>query len=351
MKNWAITEHYAPLECIEVPDLVPSGSEVVVEVRYCGVCHSDLHMWHGGYDLGGGNFFSVKDRGLKLPASPGHEIVGRVVALGPDATGVKVGDERVVYPWIGCGQCEMCAAENDNLCSAQRSLGSLIDGGYAGQVKVPHPRYLLSFDGIDAALAATYACSGLTAYSAIGKIMPLRPDQPVVLIGAGGLGLAGVAMLKALGHRAIVSIDPNPDKRAAALAAGASQALDGSGEGAVARLQAEIGKPVMGVIDFFGSDSTAATGLGLLAKGGRLILIGIGGGLLKLSVAGAIFRAVTVSGSITGSIPELRAVLELGRSGKLAPTPVATAPKSEVNAIMKRLERGEVTGRIVLAGP
>ena len=188
MKVWAITAHKAPLECVELPDLHATGSEVVVEVTHCGVCHSDLHMWHGGYKMGGDKFLSVADRGLKLPAAPGHEMVGRVVEIGPDATGVAIGDSRVVYPWIGCGACDRCATGDDNMCTRQRSLGAVLNGGFARQVKVPHPRYLLDYSGIPASLAATYACSGITTYAAIRKIGPLRPDQPVVLIGAGGLG-------------------------------------------------------------------------------------------------------------------------------------------------------------------
>jgi len=241
VKAWAVVAHGAPLECVELPDPESAGTDVVLEVTHCGVCHSDLHLWHGGYDLGGGKTLSVKDRGLVLPAAPGHEIVGRVVRLGPEASGIAVGDERVAYPWIGCGQCRHCKAEEDNLCSRQRSLGVSVNGGFGRLVKVPHPRYLLPFDGIDPALAATYACSGLTAYSAVQKIMPLGRDQAVVLIGAGGLGLAAIAVLRALGHANITSVDVSPGKRAAALAAGASQVVDGAGDDVSARVLAGSG--------------------------------------------------------------------------------------------------------------
>ena len=347
MKAWAVVAHGAPLECVELPDPEPTGTEVVLEVTHCGVCHSDLHLWHGGYDLGGGKMLLVKDRGLVLPAAPGHEIVGRVARLGPDASGVAVGDERVAYPWIGCGHCERCKAEEDNLCSQQRSLGVSVNGGFARLVKVPHARYLLPFDGIDPSLAATYACSGLTAYSAVRKIMPLGKDQAVVLIGAGGLGLAAIAVLKALGHANIVSIDVSHDKRMAALAAGASQAVDGGGDDVGARVLAGSG-PVSAALDFVGSDATVSTAMAILPKGGKLVLVGIGGGELTLSVAGTIFRSQTVQGSLTGTIQELRDVLDLARQGKLAPTPVREMPKHLVNEVMQRLEQGQVTGRVVL---
>ena len=347
MKAWAVVTHGAPLECVELPDPEPAGTDVVLEVTRCGVCHSDLHLWHGGYDLGGGKMLLVKDRGLVLPAAPGHEIVGRVVRLGPDASGIAIGDERVVYPWIGCGRCERCRAEEDNLCSQQRSLGVSVNGGFGRLVKVPHPRYLLAFDGIDPALAATYACSGLTAYSAVRKVMPLGTDQAVVLIGAGGLGLAAIAVLRALGHANIVSIDVSPDKRAAALAAGASRVVDGAGEDVGGRVLAGAG-PVAAVLDFVGADATVQTAMTILPKGGKLVLVGIGGGELTLSVAGTIFRAQTVQGSLTGTIQELREVLDLARQGKLAPTPVREVPKHRVNEVMQQLDQGQVTGRVVL---
>jgi alcohol dehydrogenase/propanol-preferring alcohol dehydrogenase len=347
MKAWAVVAHGAPLECVELPDPEPHGTEIVVEVTHCGVCHSDLHLWHGGYDLGGGKMLSVKDRGLVLPAAPGHEIVGRVVGLGPEASGVAIGDHRVVYPWVGCGSCEYCRAEQDNLCSQQRSLGVVVNGGFGRLVKVPHARYLLAFDGIAPALAATYACSGLTAYAAIAKLMPLAPHRAVVLIGAGGLGLAAIAMLRARGHANIVAIDVSAAKRDAALAAGAAHALDGASADVAAAVAAQAG-PIAAVIDFVGSDATARTALAILPKGGRLILVGVGGGELTLSVAGTIFRALTVQGSLTGSIQDLRDVLALAAAGRLAATPVTERPKHFANEVMQDLEHGKVTGRVVL---
>ena len=349
MKAWAVVAHNAPLECVEMENPAPVGTEVVIEVTNCGVCHSDLHLWKGGYDLGGGKMLSVKDRGLVLPAAPGHEIVGRVSRLGPAASGVTVGDQRVVYPWIGCGHCERCLAEEDNFCTQQRSLGVSLNGGFAQFVKVPHPRYLLAFDGVDASLAATYACSGLTAYSAVQKVLPLGSNQTVALIGAGGLGLAAIAVLKALGHDAIVAVDVSEGGRAAAIRAGAIQAFDGRMPDVAERVSHKA-KPVA-VIDFVGSDATARAGLAMLPKAGRLILVGVGGGEMTVSVAGTVFRAQTIQGSLTGTIQELRDVIELARQGRLLPTPIEERPKQEANAAMADLEHGKIIGRVVLVDP
>ena len=116
MRAWAVVENGKPLQELELPTPEPKGTEVLVEVTHCGVCHSDLHIWEGYYDLGGGKKMSLKDRGVTLPLAMGHEIVGRVAKLGPDAKGVKVGDLRIVFPWLGCGTCEKCLAEEDNMC-------------------------------------------------------------------------------------------------------------------------------------------------------------------------------------------------------------------------------------------
>ena len=348
MKVWAVVRNKQPLECIEMPDPVPTGSEVVLDVTRCGVCHSDLHFWHGSYNLGGGKVMSLRDRGVTLPRAPGHEMTGRVVACGPDARGVAAGDERIVYPWIGCGHCARCAAGEDNLCLAQRSLGVLENGGFGSRVKVPHPRYLVAYDGIDPSLAATYACSGITVYSAIRKVMPLAPDEPVLLIGAGGLGLAAIAMLKALGHRRIVSLDISAAKLRAAAQAGATETVEGGGSDVVARIQAMAGGPVSAAIDFVNTSETARTGMDALAKGGRLVLVGVAGGEITLSLATMIFRAQGVLGSNTGTVADLRDVVALAQSGKLASTPVQEFPKDAANDALMKLEHGEITGRAVL---
>lgn len=348
MKAWAVVRNNEPLECIEVATPQATGSQVVLAVEACGVCHSDLHFWKGSYNLGGGRIMTLADRGVTLPRAPGHEIVGRAIAAGPDAGDVKLGESYIVYPWIGCGQCEDCANEDDNLCLKQSSLGVLQHGGFAAQVVAPHPRYLVPLGGLDPALASTFACSGITVYSAIQKVMPLAPDKPVVLIGAGGLGLAAIAMLRAFDHQAIVAVDLDPAKRQAALDMGATAVVDGSGDDVSARIIAAAGGPVRAVLDFVNSTSTAAIGFGALAKGGRLVNVGVAGGELTLSLAGMVFRALSVVGSNTGSPKDLRAVVELAKSGKLPAMPVTRFARDDANLAMRKLKSGEITGRAVL---
>ncbi|HET9686638.1 MAG TPA: alcohol dehydrogenase catalytic domain-containing protein, partial [Pseudolabrys sp.] len=112
-----------PLQLNEQPTPQPTGSEVLLKVLAAGVCHSDIHLSEGYFDLGGGKRLSLADRGMKLPVTLGHENVGEVVALGPQANGVKVGDRVLAHPWIGCGTCDPCKRGEENLCRAMRSLG------------------------------------------------------------------------------------------------------------------------------------------------------------------------------------------------------------------------------------
>ena len=246
MRAWAVVANGMDLQEMDLPTPEPTGTEVLIQVTHCGVCHSDLHIWDGYYDLGGGKRMSLQDRGVVLPLAMGHEIVGRVAKLGPDAKGVAVGDLRIVFPWVGCGHCDRCLAEEDNMCLVSRALGVFQNGGYATHVLAPHPRHLVDPGTLDPALAATYACSGVTVYSAINKVMPLPADKPIVVVGAGGLGLNAIAVLRALGHRAIVVVDISADKRRAALDAGATAAVDGAGEGASERIIAACGGPCRG---------------------------------------------------------------------------------------------------------
>jgi propanol-preferring alcohol dehydrogenase len=137
----------------------------------------------------------LAERGATLPRAIGHEILGRVAKLGPEAEGVQVGDRRIVYPWIGCGHCRRCRVGDDNLCPNQRSLGVMQDGGFGSHVLVPHPRYLVDPGDVDPAVAAIFGCSGITVLGAIRKAMPFEPDDPIALVGAGGLGLAAIGWL------------------------------------------------------------------------------------------------------------------------------------------------------------
>jgi alcohol dehydrogenase/propanol-preferring alcohol dehydrogenase len=348
MRAWAVVENEAPLKEIELPTPEPAGTEVLLQTTHCGVCHSDIHIWEGRYDLGGGKVMNLKDRGVTLPLAMGHEVVGRVVKLGPQATGVKVGDIRIVYPWVGCGTCAACRAEEDNMCLTPKSLGVFQHGGYATHVLASHPRHLIDPGSLNPAVAATYACSGITVYSAIQKVMPLPPDEPIVLIGAGGLGLNAIAVLKALKHRNIVVADIGAEKRAAAEKAGATKTVDASGEGVHKRIIEACGAQPIAIIDLVNGSATAKFAFDALRKGGKLVQVGLFGGELSLPLPMMAIRALTVQGSYVGNPKELRELVRLAQAGDLQPLPVATVPQNEANDALMRLRDGRVTGRLVL---
>lgn len=351
MKAWAIVENGAPLQEIELPTPEPTGTEILLEVTHCGVCHSDLHIWDGYYDLGSAGRFDIVKRGITLPLALGHEIVGRVVKLGPDATGVKPGDIRIVYPWVGCGTCPRCLAGEDNLCPKQRSLGIYQHGGFATHVIAANAGHLVDPGDIDPALAATYACSGITVFAAIRKIMPLPPDTPIVLIGAGGLGLSAIAVLLALGHKSIISVDTSAVKRDAATKAGATATVDGTAERLDKAITEACGGPPVAIIDLVNGSGTAKAAHAALAKGGKLIMVGLFGGELNLALPFMPMRALTIQGSFVGAPADLRKLVELAQGGNLPKLPIETVPRREADAALHRLKAGDVTGRLVLVAP
>jgi D-arabinose 1-dehydrogenase-like Zn-dependent alcohol dehydrogenase len=347
MLSYDVVEWGQPLEKIERETPVPKGTEVLVKLKYCGVCHSDVHIRDGYFDLGGGKRLLMSERGMHPPVTLGHEPFGTVIAAGEDADGVPIGEDRLVYPWTGCGHCARCREGLDNYCMAPSMIGIQRPGGYADHLLVPHPRYLVDPGGIDPVWAATLSCSGLSTYSAVSKLKPIPSDEWIAVIGAGGLGLSAIGMLRALGHDRIVVVDIDRLKLRAATAAGAAVTLH-SGEGdALQKLKQITDIALYGAVDFVGSRSTAQLALGALRKGGKLIFVGLFGGEIPLSVGATVLRAITVQGSHLGSVEELRALVALARAGKITPIPIEKRPLSEVSRILDELKAGGIIGRVV----
>jgi alcohol dehydrogenase/propanol-preferring alcohol dehydrogenase len=324
----------------------PRGSELVVRVGSCGLCHSDVHLHEGCFDLGNGNKLDLS-RGIAPPRVLGHEIAGTVVAVGPDAHGVAVGERRVVYPWIGCGACAPCQGGHEELCMAPRALGVNRDGGFADHVLVPHPRYLFAYDPLPEVQACTYACSGLTAYAALKKCAPLGADDTLLVIGAGGVGLSGVRMAAmALGVRPVVA-EIDRSKWDLAREAGAADCLDPT-DAAATKAFIKASGGAAAAIDFVGAAATFSWGLSALRKGGNLVCVGLFGGVAPLMPATLPLRAVTITGSYVGSLAEMGEMMALARQGGLPALPVTTRPLAEVNEALAALRSGAIRGRAVL---
>ena len=348
MISYQITEHGKPLQKVFSDTPQPKGTEVLVRITRSGVCHSDLHIWDGYFDLGGGKRFYVKERGCVPPFTLGHEPFGVVEALGSSVpridAKIRPGQKKLVFPWIGCGKCEVCRQGQDNYCvSGIRFLGVSRPGAYATHVLVPHPKYLLDASGIDDAFAATLACSALTAYSAIGKLPALGPKDRVAVLGCGGLGLIGISILRARGARHIVACDVDDAKLAAAAKLGAHESVNMRAPDAAQRLAG-----VAAAIDFVGSPATSGPGIAALRKGGRYVICGLYGGELTHPLPPIAQRAISIVGSYVGNLSELKAVVALAKKRKLKPLPVETRPAEEANAALEALKAGKVLGRIVL---
>src|ERR1700741_5347912 len=353
MRSFQVADFNAPLKEVEQPTPQPVGTEVLIRVKAAGVCHSDLHIWEGGYDLGHGRKpLSLKDRGVSLPRTMGHETVGEILAFGPDVKeadkgGLKVGDVALVYPWLGCGQCATCVASDENMCTKPQSLGVYCDGGYSDHMTVRHPKYLLNLKGLDAVTAAPYACSGVTTYSALKKIEK-DLNTPIVIIGAGGLGLMALSLLKAMGGKGAIVVDIDATKRQAAEAAGALATVDGRAADALEQLQKKAGGPIRAVIDLVGSAQTTQLGFDALSKGGKLIIVGLFGGGATFALPLIPIKAVTIQGSYVGNLRETQELLDLVRTKKIPPIPVTPLPLAKANEALHDLHKGKLVGRAVL---
>jgi D-arabinose 1-dehydrogenase-like Zn-dependent alcohol dehydrogenase len=348
MISYQVVDYRAPLQSVTLPTPVPVGGEILLKVGAAGVCHSDLHIWEGGYDLGEGKRLNLKDRGLHLPLTMGHETAGEIVAVGPEVTDRKIGEMCLAYPWIGCGACRVCRAGFENLCMKPHCLGIHRAGGYAEYMLVPQARYLLPLGGLDPVTLAPFACSGLTTYAALKKLGPAIADEPVLVIGAGGLGLMCVSILNAMGGRGAVVVDIDAGRRAAALAAGALAAVDGAAPDAPAQIARAMGGPAWSAIDLVGAPATAALGFNALAKGGKLVMVGLFGGAAPWSLPMVPLKAAAIEGSYTGSLGELKELLELVRAGKVAPIPITRRHLTDATATLEDLRQGKVVGRVVM---
>jgi alcohol dehydrogenase len=323
----------------------PKGTEVLVRISRCGVCHSDLHMQDGYFLLGSGKQLDVRS-GRTLPFTLGHEIAGEVAVAGSDAS-VSPGTKGAIYPWIGCGQCAACKVGEENLCAAPRHLGTTVDGGYATHVLIPHPRYLIDYAPLAPSYAGALMCSGLTAYAALRRLADRAVRAPLLLVGLGGVGLMGLALARAMYGAAPYVADIDPAKREAALAAGAREAFDPADPGArKALLKASGG--IYGAVDFAGSDKSLNFATGVLAKGGKVVITGLIGGSYATAVAMFPLRAMTIEGTMTGTLAEARELIDLVRAKNIAPPPIAERPLAQASQTLDDLRAGRIVGRVVL---
>ena len=347
MKAARIMEPQKALEISDVPTPHPKDNEVLVKVKAVGVCHSDLHLWEGGYDTGDG-FMKVTDRGVKFPVIPGHEIVGTVTEIGSAVQGIAVGDNVLVYPWIGCGNCTACRVGNDNVCDAPRSLGVFQNGGYAEYVLVPHFKFLAKVTGIDLDAASSLACSGLTAYNAIKKSNATSQSN-VVIFGAGGLGLMGVQIARAITNANIIIVDIDDAKLQLAKELGADHSVNSKDPEAVQKIMSLCGgKGADCVIDFVNAPPTVKMGLAVIRKRGTMTLVGLFGGSIDLSLVSIPLKSITIQGAYTGNYNDMVELLNLAKRGVINPVVSKRYSLAEANTALEDLKSRKILGRAII---
>lgn len=343
MRAWQTTSPGAALELVESATPQPQGTEVLLKTLACGVCHSDIHMHDGVFNLGHDKQLEVGRPGMVL----GHEIFGEVVAVGPQASGVRVGDRRVVYPWIGCGECAACKRGDEQLCTPGRALGIVAAGGFADHVLIPHSRYLFDKGDVSDSLAATYACSGLTAYSALKKVGELHADDALVIIGAGGVGMMAIQIALSVFNIDPVVVDIDDAKLQAARELGVSRTYNSADFQTAKELRKATGG-AFAVIDFVGAEASVNYGLACLRKGGMLVIVGLYGGALSMPIPFLPMNARIIQGSYVGTLADMNELMALVRDGKIAPIDIQERPLSDAQAALADLKAGKVRGRQVL---
>jgi propanol-preferring alcohol dehydrogenase len=349
MKSARIIEINQPLQIYESKTPKPRGSQVLVKVQSSGVCHSDIHLWEGGYEGPQGQFLKTTDRGVKYPLTPGHEVAGIIDSLGEQTEGFAKNEKVLVYPWIGDGLCPACRIGEENLCDKPRSLGIYNDGGYADYILVPSYKYLVKLgDEIDTDVSAPLSCSALTAYGAV-KNGNLTPNDNVVIVGTGGLGLMAIQLAKAITGSRIIALDRDDEKLKAAKENGADDIINSTKEDvvkAVMELTEKMGADA--VIDFVNASSTVEVDMNFLRRRAKLVLVGLFGGELKLNLITMPTRSYKLIGSYTGSMNDLIELVSLTKRGIIKPVISNRFRLDEATKALTMLKEGKILGRGVI---
>ena len=349
MKAARIVNVNEPLQVQDVQTPKPKDSQILVKVQSVGVCHSDVHVWEGYYEGISGQQLKTTDRGVKYPLTPGHEIAGIVDSLGEQVEGFGKNEKVLVYPWVGEGMCPACKIGQENLCDKPRSLGIYSDGGYAEYVLVPNYKYLVKIgDDMDTDISAPLACAGLTSYGAI-KNANLKPDDNVVIIGTGGLGLMAIQLAKAVTGARIIAMDIDDKKLEVAKKEGADSIVNSKKDDPVKAIMELTGKlGADAVIDFVNATKTVETDLQFLRRRAKLLLVGLFGGELKLSLVTMPTRAYKIIGSYTGSLEDMVELVSLAKRGVIKQVVSKRFKLNQAGEALQMLKDGKIVGRGVI---
>ncbi|MDQ0867067.1 alcohol dehydrogenase catalytic domain-containing protein [Arthrobacter globiformis] len=318
-----------PLDYIDVPEPVPGPGEVAITVLACGVCRSNLHMVEGDW---------LPATPAALPIIPGHEVVGRVKAVGPGVENLTVGDRIGVQPiWSTCGVCGHCVSGHEQRCRRRQITGETRDGGYA-EVMLANAAFACKIpDSLADTEAAPLFCPGITAYGAVKKALP-RPGQNVAVFGIGGVGHLALQMAGLTGAH-VNAVSRSLKARTLAEQLGARGAYVPAGiDGGLALRDGSQDAAIV----FAPSDHAVAEALRVIKPGGRVVL-----GVAQSVGVMDIGDEKTVVGTVLGTRQDMADVLNIAVDGKLHAVH-EDFPLSEANHVLQRLKTGQLHGRAVL---
>jgi propanol-preferring alcohol dehydrogenase len=336
MKAAVLNEIGKPLTIQEVPTPSPGPGQVLIRVEACGVCHSDVHLAEGDWDL----LRPV----TKTPLILGHEIAGTVAELGAGVTELRVGD-RVGVPWIHwtCGECEYCLEGRETLCLKQKVTGCMVDGGFAEYLLAPATHAMPLPASLSFGEAAPLLCAGLTVYKAL-KASGIEAGQRLVVFGAGGLGHLAIQIARAMGMH-VGAVDVNDEKLEFAKAQGAEWTLNSTTEPAHKRCRSMGGMHVAMVTA--ANPAAYETALRCLRRAGTLAVVGMANEAFKVSAVSLVSGETRIVASAVGTRQDLRELFALVEKHSIRCT-VETRPLDQVTHVFDELKRGEVRGRVVL---
>ncbi|WP_303978262.1 alcohol dehydrogenase AdhP [Streptococcus danieliae] len=335
MKAVVVNAEGTGVEVVEKEFRPIEAGEALVEIEYCGVCHTDLHVAHG-------DFGKVPGRVL------GHEGIGLVKEVAPDVRNLKVGD-RVSVAWFfqGCGSCEYCTTGRETLCRDVKNAGYSVDGGMAKQCIVTADYAVKVPDKLDPAQASSITCAGVTTYKAI-KEANVQPGQWVVIYGAGGLGNLAIQYAKKVFNAHVIAVDINQDKLDLALESGADISLNG-------REIEDIPGKIMEITGL-GAHAAVVTAVSKVAfnqavdslrAAGVLVAVGLPSEYMDLSIVKLVLDGIKVVGSLVGTRKDLEEAFQFGAEGLVVPV-VQLRPVEEATAVFDEMEAGTIQGRMVL---
>jgi propanol-preferring alcohol dehydrogenase len=335
MKAAVVKAFGKPLVIEDVPVPVPGPGELLVKLKACGVCHTDLHAASGDWP--------VKP---VPPFIPGHEAAGIVAALGSGVTDFKVGD-AVGVAWLhdACLRCEYCETGWETLCEHQHNTGYSVNGGFAEYVIASAAFAARLPATVDFAAVAPILCAGVTTYKGL-KETDTRPGEWVVVSGVGGLGHVAVQYAKAMGLK-VIGVDIAEDKLKLALEAGAEHAVNAHDKDAVERVVGITGGGAHGVLVTAVSTPAFAQALRMVRRKGTVSLVGLPPGEFPTPIFDVVLKRITVRGSIVGTRRDLDEAIAFAAEGKVK-AEITKAPLSEINAIFDRMKAGSIDGRVVL---